>query len=113
VTVAGDGGVALLLDTALTRGLVLGALQRWTLPPGALTVLLTLNALAMRILCSQGDPHPLHLAARTLSGLTGDSLGWGLRPSGERLWAWRGCAGALPARITAWDVGMLHGGNGL
>lgn len=90
------GVIGLLFDTALLMGFVLLALQRWTLPAGALTVMLTVNALAMSVLYYHGYPPPLHLVARGMAGLVADLLLVWLRPSRQRVHALRLFAFTMP-----------------
>ncbi|NUM43064.1 MAG: hypothetical protein HUU38_00045 [Anaerolineales bacterium] len=67
---------AIMLTTALTMGFVLLAMRRWTLKPGSLTVLFTLNAAFMSVL---QDQYPLILAWFA-AGVLADGLYAFLRP---------------------------------
>jgi len=86
------GVAAVLLQAALLMGFVLFALRRWTLPFGALTLLLTLNA---TYLSFQRDHHEVILVG-LLAGLIADGLLVALRPSAERIGALRIFAAAVP-----------------
>ncbi|HET7035316.1 MAG TPA: hypothetical protein VFI42_06490 [Thermomicrobiaceae bacterium] len=68
---------SILLQTALLMGVVLLLVQRWVLPPGALTLLFSLNGLAMAIIQDQYHLLPVMV----LGGLAGDLLLNWLRPS--------------------------------
>jgi hypothetical protein len=75
-------------------GLTLLALRRWHLPPGSITLIFTLNSLAMCTL----DPRNEYrlLAPVMLTGLAADMLIYLLRPSPERHWQFRLFACAVP-----------------
>lgn len=102
------GVVGLLFDTAVLMGFVLLALQRWTLPPGALTVMLTLNAVAMSVVYYKGYPPPLHIVARGVAGLAADLILLWLQPSLQRLRAWRLFAFAMPVFASTSYFAAIH-----
>lgn len=102
------GIIGLLFETVLLMGLVLFALQRWTLPVGALTVMLTLNALAMSVLYYQGYPPFLHLLARGMAGLVADLLLAWLRPARQRPHALRLFAWAVPVVTLTFYFVTIH-----
>lgn len=86
------GVAAVLLQAALLMGFVLFALRRWTLPFGALTLLLTLNA---TYLSFQRDHHEVILVG-LVAGLVADGLLAALRPSAARIGSLRIFAFAVP-----------------
>jgi hypothetical protein len=73
----GMGLLGILLEMGLLMGLVLQAVRRWTLPIGALTIALTVDALLLSFMSDLYWVIPAGLAA----GLLGDLLLWWLRPS--------------------------------
>jgi hypothetical protein len=85
---------AVLLQAGLLMGLVLVSLRRWGwwLPPGTLSVVLTLNGLLMGLMRDTTVLVPGAL----LAGVTGDLLLARLRPSPARLGALRLFAFAVP-----------------
>ncbi len=93
---------AVLISGALTVGMILFSIRRWTLPFGALTVLLTANALLMYWLRIQfvSDFWPALLAA-PLAGLAGDVLLRAWQPSAERVGTLRLFAFLLPVILFA------------
>lgn len=93
---------AVLISAALTVGLILFAIRRWTLPFGALTVVLTANALLMYWLRIQfvSDFWPALLSA-PLAGLVGDVLLRAWKPSAERVGVLRMFAFILPVILFA------------
>lgn len=74
------GVAGILLQAGLLIGFILLALRRWRLPPGALTLIFTLNATLMSVLSDQYRLIPAVL----LAGLVADFLLWRLKPSAER-----------------------------
>jgi hypothetical protein len=94
------GVVSFLLDAAWLMGNILVALRRWHLPPGALTLLLTGNAVAMSVVYYHGYPPLLHLVARGMGGILADLFLLWRQPSVGRPGALRLFAFALPALMT-------------
>jgi hypothetical protein len=95
------GVVSFLLDTGLLMGLILLAVHRWRLPLGALTLVLTLNAIAMGFLLYR-EAYPLLLVVvRGIAGLVADLMLQQLKPSGQRLAALRLFAFAMPVVVSA------------
>lgn len=89
LTVAG-----LLVQTELKMGFVLFAVRRWRLPPGSITLVFTLNGLAMCALDPQDD-YGL-MAPVVLAGLVTDGLLSYLKPSSRRPGAFRLFAFVVP-----------------
>ena len=112
------------LFSALITGCALVALRRGVLPPGALTIMIGLNAVAM-ILMRGHSTLAVQLTFATVAiaaGAIGDVLVWRLAPSAERVVQLRVFAFALPAAYwalylavvalrvgTAWTVHELAG----
>lgn len=95
------GVVSILLDTVLWVGAMMIFLQRWSAAPGALTLLLGLNAFAMGFLFDQG-PYPLpHVLVRLGVGIIGDIVIRILHPSPERRNALRVISLVLPMALYA------------
>jgi hypothetical protein len=86
------GAASVLLQSAILSGVVLFALRRWHLPPGALTVMLTLNTTLISFF---QDEYSL-IIATLLAGAILDLLYWRLQPSTTRLDALRLFAFAFP-----------------
>jgi hypothetical protein len=97
----GMGVVSFLFDTGLLMGLILLAVHRWRLPLGALTLVLTLNAIGMGFLLYRGAYPLLPVVARGIAGLVADLLLQQLKPSGQRLAALRLFAFAMPVVVSA------------
>jgi hypothetical protein len=95
------GVVSFLLDTGLLMGLILLAVHRWRLPLGALTLVLTLNAIGMGFLFYRGAYPLLPVAARGIAGLVADLVLQRLKPSGQRLMALRLFACAVSVVVSA------------
>ena len=93
------GLAGFLVQPAVLMGPVLYVLRRRTLPPGSLTLLLSVNVALMALIHDKyldTGPYPL-IGAAVLAGLIGDVLlGW-LRPSPDRPLAFRTVAFAIPA----------------
>src|SRR5262249_36038759 len=81
-------------------------MRRWTVPPGALTLVVGLNAVAMGLL-HRGDYPLLSVVARTVAGLGADVVYAWLQPSVQRPRAWRLFAGIVPVLLTALHFGGL------
>lgn len=79
------GVAGILLQTGLLMGMVLPTVQRWTLRPGALTLVFTLNA---ALLVTIHDRYTLILVA-FLAGIVADLLVGLLKPSTTRIAALR------------------------
>ena len=89
------------LFSALITGIALVGLRRGVLPPGALTVILGLNGIAM-ILMRGHAPLDVQVAFALVAiaaGAVGDLLAWRLRPSPER---------ALPLRVFAFALPFAY-----
>jgi hypothetical protein len=86
------GVSTILIHTGWMMGLLLLVIQRWRLPWGSLTLVLTANALAMSLL----DAQYRLLPAAGLAGLLADLLYGQVRPTAARPSALRLFAGAVP-----------------
>jgi Tol biopolymer transport system component len=76
-----DLGIAgVLIQSALLMGALLVLVASWTLPPGALTVMFTLNGLLMAVF---GDRYVLVIPV-LVAGIVADVLRWWLKPSVAR-----------------------------
>jgi hypothetical protein len=95
------GVVSFLLDTALLMGLLLLTVHRWRLPLGALTLVLTLNAIGMGFLLYRGAYPLSHVVVRGIAGLVADLMLQQLKPSSQRLAALRLFAFAMPVVVSA------------
>ena len=88
-----------LIQPALLMGLVLFVLQRQSLPVGGFAALLSVNVALMAIIHDKflaTGPYPL-IGAAVLAGLIGEGLLAWLRPSPDRILAFRVVAFAIPA----------------
>jgi hypothetical protein len=74
------GVAGILIQAALLMGLVLLIVRRWTLPFGALALILTLNSLLVSVL---NDQYALIMVALA-TGLIADVLLWRLRPLSDK-----------------------------
>lgn len=83
------GVVGVLIPAALTTGVALFLIRRWTLPPGSLTLLITGNGLLMALFhYRETVTYPQVLLPIVASGVIADLLyGW-LKPSPTRATAW-------------------------
>ena len=93
------GLAGFLVQPAVLMGLVLFVLRSRPLPPGSLTLLLTVNVTLMAIIHDvylDTGPYPL-IGAAVLAGLISDAVLWWLRPSPARIRAFRTVAFAIPA----------------
>lgn len=95
------GVVSFLWDASLLTGSILFLLRRRPLPPGGITILVTLNAIGMGFLLYDSAFPLAHLAGRVLAGVIVDVLYVQLKPSVQRPIALRVFAFAAPAAITA------------
>ncbi len=100
-TLTEQGVLGILLSAGVIVGIVLVALHRWELPPGALTIVFTLNAVAMGFLYDQGDYPGVHVAALAGAGLGADLLLAWLRPSTRRPFRLRLLALGISSLFTA------------
>jgi hypothetical protein len=112
------GVISFLLDTVIYMSVLILLTQRWTLAPGAISLIFGINAVAMGFLFD-GGPYPIMLVvARILAGIAIDFLYQRLRPSDRRLSALRVFAFAAPlivgslyflaGQITAGIVWSIH-----
>ena len=85
---------SVLVQVLLRMGLILLALRRWRLPPGSLTLVFTLNGLAMCTL----DPRDEYglLVPVILAGAVADGWLCLLQPTPERPWRFRLFAFTVP-----------------
>jgi hypothetical protein len=94
-----QGVISFMLDTVIYLGMILLIMRRWTLAPGALSLIFGINAVAMGFLFDQG-PYPLiPVIARIVAGIVIDVLYQRLRPSGQRLSALRMFAFVVPLLV--------------
>ena len=86
-----------LIPAALMMGALLFFLRRWRLPFGAVSLILTVNALLMVLMRFKfASPFWPIIPAAFLAGLVADGLAWRLRPSLENVGALRIFAFAVP-----------------
>jgi hypothetical protein len=90
------GMIGLILYAAMVVGLLVILLRRFELPIGAVTVILTVNAL----LVSPVNNHTELVAVALLAGVVGDLLVYVLRPSPERPYAFHAFMFLAPATLT-------------
>jgi hypothetical protein len=97
------------LFSALITGIALVGLRRDLLPPGALTLLLGLNGVAMILMKGHAalDVQITFMLVAIAAGAVGDVLVWRLRPSTERLLQLRTFAIAFPALYWAIYLGVV------
>lgn len=107
------GVVSLQLSAALITGFVLFALHRFPLAPGALSLLLGVNALAMGALYDQGAYPLLPVLAFVSAGIVSDTLLHVLNASPARTNALRVFAIALPALMLGFYFGALEWTQGV
>jgi hypothetical protein len=89
--------VNILIPTALTMGMLLLLIRRWQLPPGAVTLMLTVNASLMVAMRNKfAGPHWQIILAAVAAGLVADGLILWLRPSVTRVTALRIFAFIVP-----------------
>lgn len=101
--------LGMYLFSALVVGCTLVALRRGTLPVGALTVMLGLNAIAMILMRGHAAPDVqlTFMLVAVAAGAIGDVLLWRLRPSDARPLQLRVFAFALPAVYLALYLGAV------
>ncbi|MBI3460336.1 PD40 domain-containing protein, partial [Candidatus Acetothermia bacterium] len=109
------GMLSILLQVGLLMGLVLLAVRRWPLPFGSLTLIFLLNAVLM---ITQSDDDTLRALPQALmfggiAGLFADLLLWQLRPSLQRLWAYRVFAFTAPLALYGVYFAMLQLSKGI
>lgn len=105
------GFSAVLLQTAIMLGVVLLAIRRWRLAPGALTFMLYLNAVGMVF---QDDDYRFDLLlAAVVAAVIIDIIYGVLRPSADRPGAFRLFAVAMPAVFFLIHFGVLLATQGL
>jgi hypothetical protein len=86
-----------LIPAALTMGVLLFFLRRWTLPFGAITLILTVNTVLMVLMRFKfASPFWPVIPAAALAGLVADVLVWRLRPSLQNVGALRIFAFVVP-----------------
>jgi hypothetical protein len=90
------GMIGLILYAAMVAGLLVILLRRFELPIGAVTVILTMNAL----LVSPVANHTELVAVALLGGVAGDLLVYALRPSPARPYAFHAFMFLAPAALT-------------
>jgi len=101
--------LGMYLFSALVVGLALVALRRGTLPVGALTVMLGLNAVAMILMRGHAplDVQLTFVLVAIAAGAIGDGLLWRLRPSDSRPLQLHAFAFALPVAYLALYLGVV------
>ena len=97
------------LFSALITGIALVGLRRGALPPGALTLILGLNAIAMILMRGHAtfETQLTFALVAIATGAVGDVLVWRLRPSLDHALALRVFAFALPAAYWALYLGVV------
>ena len=103
------GMVGLILYALLFAGLLVMLVRRFELPIGAITVILTINAL----LVSPVANHTELVAVGLLGGAAGDLLLYVLRPSPARPFAFQAFMFAAPAALTVAYLVVLAAINGV
>jgi hypothetical protein len=102
------GVLAFLLYAAVIAITLQLALRRWSLPLGAATLLLTLNAALMSVL----EDRFWVIGAALAAGLAIDLLIWLLRPGPGRAWAVRLVAALAPAALAlCYFIGIMQLGR--
>jgi len=89
------GAISIVTQTILLEGLLLLTLRRWSLPFGALTLLLTVNVVLLRVV----KDHYFLIPAMALAGLVCDVILWRLKPSIEHADSLRLFAFIMPVVI--------------
>ncbi len=95
------GVMSFLWDAGVLMGSVLFLMRRWMLPPGALTLIVAVNAIGMGFLLSHGDYPVVPVLVRVVAGVIADGLYALLHPSVQQPHRLRWFAFAVPAVITA------------
>ena len=100
------GVVGMLWDSGLLMGFLLLTIRRWTLPAGACTLVVGLNAVAMGLLYHRAYLfHPV--VAQAIVALGADGVYAWLQPSVQRPRAWRLFAFLVPGLLTTLHFGAL------
>ena len=100
------GVIGMLWDTGFLMGVVLLAMRRWTLPAGALTLVIGLNAVAMGLL--HRDAYPFFpVLGRVVAALGAEVVYARLQPSVQRPSAWRLFAVVVPVLLTTLHFAAL------
>jgi len=103
------GMIGLILYAAMVVGLLVILVRRFDLPIGAVTVILTINAL----LLSPVANHTELVAVALLGGAIGDLLVYVLRPSPERPYAFHSFMFLAPASLTVAYLVVLGATTGV
>jgi hypothetical protein len=103
------GMIGLILYAAMVVGLLVILLRRFELPIGAVTVILTVNAL----LVSPVNNHTELVTVALLAGVAGDLLVYVLRPSPERPYAFHAFMFLAPATLTVSYLVVLEATTGV
>lgn len=103
------GMIGLILYAAMVAGLLVILLRRFELPVGAVTVIITVNAL----LVSPVANHTELVMVAVLGGVTGDLLLYVLRPAPARPTAFRVFMFTAPAALTASYLVVLGATTGV
>lgn len=89
-----------LFTAAITMGVLLFALRRWKLPPGAVTLILTVNAAGMMLIQWKNMQYFWYVIIAPLAGgIIGDGLLFLLKPSRTNPFALRLFAFAVPFAV--------------
>lgn len=101
------GLVGMFLTPAILVGAILLVLRHRRLPVGSLTLVLTINAVAMGFLYD-GGRYPLgQVLAQSAAGVAADGLLLLLRPHADRAPAWRAFAFGVPTLFQVAYFGSL------
>ena len=100
------GVVGMLWDTGFLMGFLLLTMRRWTLPAGALTHVIGLNAVAMGFLHRGAYPF-LPVVARAVAAVGAEIAYVWLQPSVECPGAWRLFAAIVPVLLTTLHFAAL------
>jgi len=103
------GMIGLILYAAIVAGLLVILLRRFELPIGAVTVILTINAL----LVSPVNNHVELVMVALLAGVASDLLVYVLRPSPVRPYAFHAFMFAAPAALTVSYLVVLGATTGV
>ena len=90
-----------LLQTGILFGVVLFTIRRWRLPLGSLTLVFTLNAVALTALRNFESPRHALLIGHVIAGIIADGLIYVLKPSAERPASFRLFAASMPVILYA------------
>lgn len=97
------GALDILFQTGILMGVLLVALRRWSLPFGALTLVFTINVVALSLM----RDHYYLIPGAVLTGLVADALIRFLRPSAANTLALRLFAFAVPVVWLLFYFGAL------